>query len=127
MEETIMFFKKKRVSELLLVALISSLAAVPSQVFADTGARHAAVGTDVFLGGNYIEIGISGSGSFGSAGAAPTGFHPTGRTNLGFNVDADGYDTGTPMNSGDYFLPGSPYEAFYAAYRSDSAAGATHI
>ncbi|SFL65210.1 S-layer homology domain-containing protein [Paenibacillus sp. 1_12] len=105
-----------------LATLVSSII-LPAQAFAATGARHVTVGDDVFLGGNYIEVGISKSGSFGSASPAPAGFHPTRITNLGFNVDGDGYDTGNPMNSGDYFLPGTPYEAFIVGYRDGSAAG----
>ncbi|WP_416141843.1 S-layer homology domain-containing protein [Lysinibacillus capsici] len=80
-------------------------------------ARHEKVGDDIFLGGRYIEMGISKGGSFGTESAAPIGFHPTGRQNLGFTVDSDGFDSGEAMNSGDYFLPGSPYEGFYVGYK----------
>ncbi|WP_155592051.1 S-layer homology domain-containing protein [Lysinibacillus cavernae] len=80
-------------------------------------ARHEKVGDEIFLGGKYIEMGISKGGSFGTASAAPIGFHPTGRQNLGFTVDSDGFDSGEAMSSGDYFLPGSPYEGFYVGYK----------
>ncbi|MED4669820.1 cell surface glycoprotein [Lysinibacillus fusiformis] len=80
-------------------------------------ARHEKIGDEIFLGGKYIEMGISKGGSFGTESAAPIGFHPTGRPNLGFTVDSDGFDSGEAMSSGDYFLPGSPYEGFYVGYK----------
>ncbi|MBP2242237.1 hypothetical protein J2Z40_002811 [Cytobacillus eiseniae] len=80
--------------------------------------RHVTVGEDVFLGGKYIEVGISKSGSFGTNLDAPHGFHPINRSNLGFVYDADGFDMGKEMNSGDYFLPGSPYEGFLVGYKN---------
>ena len=45
-------------------------------------ARHAEVGGEVFLGGDYLELGISGSGYFGTSGSAPTGFHKTTFTDM---------------------------------------------
>ena len=46
-----------------------------NKVFAATGFRHQDIGgTEVVLGGNYIEVGISKSGSFGTANAAPLDF-----------------------------------------------------
>ncbi|WP_052410150.1 S-layer homology domain-containing protein [Paenibacillus durus] len=116
---------KRHVIFLMILSITLYPFAVPAQVQAASGARHEKVGDDVFLGGNFIEVGIAGIGSFGTASPAPAGFHPMGgRTAIGFNVDADGYDTGSPMNSGDYFLPGGPYEAFIVGYRSGSETGA---
>jgi uncharacterized repeat protein (TIGR02543 family) len=89
-------------------------------------ARHAEVGGEVFLGGDYLELGISGSGYFGTSGSAPTGFHKTTftdmfmgtytRSNIGLSIDKDGFDIGSAPTTGDYFLPGSPYEGFIIAY-----------
>ncbi|WP_025699503.1 fibronectin type III domain-containing protein, partial [Paenibacillus durus] len=115
---------KKHAIFLIILSITLYPFAIPAQVQAASGARHEKVGNDVFLGGNFIEVGIAGIGSFGTASSAPAGFHPTGgRPAIGFNVDNDGYDTGSPMNSGDYFLPGGPYEAFIVGYRSGSETG----
>lgn len=72
------------------------------------------VGGEVFLQGNFIEVGIHAAGSFGTAGVAPAGFHPKGVQQLGFVVDPgkDGWNTGSPAQSGDYFLPGTPEEGW---------------
>jgi len=75
------------------------------------------VGAEVFLQGNYVEVGIHSSGSFGTSGDAPAGFHPLldgGGKQLGFVVDPgqDGWDVGVPPQSGDYFLPGAPEEGW---------------
>lgn len=80
-------------------------------------ARHEKVGNDVFLGGEYMEIGVSGSGSFGTASSAPSGFHPIGgRSNIGLSIDKDGFDKGDSQTTGDFFLPGGPYEATIVGY-----------
>ncbi|WP_206419732.1 FecR domain-containing protein, partial [Minwuia thermotolerans] len=81
--------------------------------FGTLAVQSATVGDDIFLEGTFISVGISGAGSYGTANAAPAGFHPIGgRTNIGFSVDQDGFDIGDPPNTGDFFLPGSPEERF---------------
>jgi hypothetical protein len=66
------------------------------------------VGTDAFLKGNYVEIGIKGNGAHeGAIATAPAGMHFRGSTTIkGFmaNPQMDGW-----VNyDGDYFTPGSP-------------------
>lgn len=84
------------------------------------GARsHTAGNGDVFLGGNYIELGLSKMGSFGSMGPAPAGFHPLDSQHpnrIGFVVDDDGWDVGNAPITGDFFLPGEPEERFVLGY-----------
>ncbi len=72
------------------------------------------VGNEVFLQGSYVEVGMAEGGFFGTSGAAPTGFHEIGRSTLGFVADygRDGWTTGSPAQTGDYFLPGSPFEGW---------------
>ncbi|MCQ2517906.1 MAG: YDG domain-containing protein, partial [Lachnospiraceae bacterium] len=73
---------------------------------------------DVFLGGNYIEVGISKHGSFGTSNTYPSGgFH---RYTVGLQSDEDGWDIGNPPTSGDYFLPGNPEERWAIAYKIGS-------
>ena len=89
------------------------------------------IGGDVFLQGDFTEVGIHPSGSFGTVGPAPAGFHPggalstssSGGRQLGFvsDIGADGWTVGTfnpdgsiktPAQSGDYFIPGAPEEGW---------------
>ena len=88
------------------------------------GARSATNSNgDVFLGGNYIEVGISKGGSFGTASAAPDSFksHATVATEyrLGLLTDGDGWDVGEEPTTGDFFLPGSPEERLMISYKID--------
>jgi hypothetical protein len=77
-------------------------------------------GSDVFLQGKYIEVGIAPNGAFGSAAAAPAGYHArTGSSTgapgiLGFvaDPDKDGWSAGTPNYIGDFFTPGNPQEGW---------------
>ncbi len=88
------------------------------------GARSATDGVqqDVFLGGNYIEVGINRSGSFGSLSNKPGGFYGTTvRNTVGMSVDFDGFGTATDYRM-DYFMPGSPFEAWAAGYKISGAA-----
>ena len=87
------------------------------------------VDCNVFLQGNFMEIGINNNGAFGTSFAAPAGYHPTtadtmwsdcgGTTfyvvqELGFVVDAgrDGWSTGTPPYYGDYVMRDNPREGW---------------
>jgi hypothetical protein len=81
----------------------------------DDGALSTQLGTDVFLHGRYMEVGVHGSGSLGTATGAPSGFVGTtgvfypwsGGVGLITDFGQDGFDVGVPTPfSGDYFLPG---------------------
>lgn len=78
---------------------------------------------DIFLQGTFIEVGVNDGGTYGSTTAAPAGFHPMmGDGTLGFVADweMNGWDNssgpGIPNYSGDYFLPGAPWEGFLVSY-----------
>ena len=110
----------RKIRKYLLVAGL--LCAAPFTVNAQTpGARSATSSAgDVFLGGNFIEVGISKSGSFGTSMAAPEEFHSHALSQynyaLGLIADGDGWDVGNEPTSGDFFLPGSPYEGYIFKY-----------
>lgn len=74
------------------------------------------VGSDAFMQGEFVEIGVNECGAYGSEGGAPAGYHPTmGSDALGFvaDDDMDGWVGGPyPPYCGDYFLPGSPVEGW---------------
>lgn len=71
------------------------------------------VGTNVFLQGNYLEIGVAANGSFGPA-SAPAGYHAGPGPNLAMVYDwgHDGWTTGTPAKFGDYVYPGTAFEGW---------------
>jgi hypothetical protein len=73
---------------------------------------------EIFLRGQFVEVGIHNVGSYGTNGAAPSGSAYAGRR-LGFIADFDmnGWSnyagSCTPFCArfaGDYFVPGSPVE-----------------
>jgi hypothetical protein len=73
---------------------------------------------DVYLQGAFVEIGISEAGSCGTyLTPAPGGYHNW-FSGLGFVADynLDGWAFGTPPYSGDYFLPGAPYEGWLVEF-----------
>ncbi|MBR1738819.1 MAG: hypothetical protein IJ737_00880 [Ruminococcus sp.] len=79
---------------------------------------------DVFLGGNYMEVGISKAGSFGTEGFLPEdaeGWHNLDKYSgrVGLMVDGDGFDVGEESTTGDFFLPGTPEERHSLAYSID--------
>jgi len=81
-----------------------------------TGGRAASV----FLKGDYIELGIDVYGSCGTLVPPPAGYHNYATySGLGFVADhnLDGWANGSPKPySGDYFLPGYPWEAWLCEY-----------
>ena len=91
------------------------------------GARSSKTGGEVFLGGDFIELGISSVGSFGTSGSTPAGFFGTSRdSRLGMSNDADGFDTGTDLRI-DYFLPGSPEERWAIGYNGSQYGGFSNL
>ncbi|HET7628616.1 MAG TPA: Ig-like domain repeat protein [Bacillales bacterium] len=88
------------------------------------GARAAyggAYGTELFLGGNYIELGISNWGDLGTEGPKPSHFRGTnGSYRVGMSADFDGYGKGYDLPI-DYYLPGTPEERFAVGYKVNGA------
>lgn len=90
------------------------------------------VGGDVFLQGNFMEIGVSSSGSLGTENDAPEGFHPQGFPNISYVVDEDGWDSGEAPDAGDFTLPGSPVDTIVlgidgSSYVQDERSGERSI
>jgi hypothetical protein len=83
-------------------------------------------GTELFLGGNYIEIGISNWGDFGTEGTKPDNFRGTrgsdlpgdmaGTDQIGMSADHDGFNNGRDLPV-DYYLPGTMEERFAVGYK----------
>lgn len=74
------------------------------------------IGADVYMQGNFVEIGVNTIGCYGTGADAPASYHPrTGFGNtLGFvaDPDKDGWGVGVPNYCGDYFVPGFPQEGW---------------
>jgi VCBS repeat-containing protein len=83
---------------------------------------HDMVGGDVFLQGNFMEIGVSASGSLGTATSAPSNYHPQGRGNISYVVDTDGWTSGAAPRAGDFTLPGSPVDTIVLGFNGVSYA-----
>lgn len=118
------------------LALMSGLALLASAApaVATSGPTAQLTGGELFMGTTKVEAGARANGSFGSTASAPTGYHPrtTSGTILGFRVnttECDWDDAGC-VTQGDFFTPGSPYEAWgiqvdgnAPAYNSNAANG----
>jgi gliding motility-associated-like protein len=76
------------------------------------------VGPSAFLKGNYVEVAVSGCGTYGTTTPAPSGYHPNVGSTLGFVADPskNGWTVPGPATfpnyMGDYFVPGSPEEGW---------------
>lgn len=110
------FLMKIKNKFLFLVLLFSSLVVSTQAQF---------IGTDGFLKGNSIEVGVNTYGMFGSLTVPPPGYHPRcpstfagfveyPENRLGFVADPalDGWTVGTPTYFGDYFIPATPQEGW---------------
>jgi len=107
---------------LILAVLVASPLLTVQPAKADSyegapGARSQMVGGELFLGGNYIELGISAWGDFGTVGNKPANFYGTAvRNSIGMSADHDGFNHGNDYRV-DYFLPGTPEERFAVGYK----------
>jgi gliding motility-associated-like protein len=74
------------------------------------------VGTNCYLQGRYLEIGMNNNASFGTCSGIPPTYHPhtpgTGNLAEVYDWGKDGWATGTPPFMGDYTYPGSPFEGW---------------
>ncbi|MCF8451260.1 MAG: hypothetical protein K9G49_15405, partial [Taibaiella sp.] len=76
-------------------------------------------GTNCFLKGQWLEIGVLNNGAFG-AGGIPPGYHPHlgGAVPSGsflaetYDMGQDGWLVGAPSCMGDYTYPGYPFEGW---------------
>jgi NAD/NADP transhydrogenase alpha subunit len=88
-------------------------------------ARSTKVNGEVFLGGKFIELGLSAWGNFGTAGAKPAGFYGApGINGIGMSADHDGYGIGRNLPI-DYFLPGTPEERFAVGFQVNATTSTT--
>ena len=95
----------------------------PAAPAAPVGGRDTLTGGELFLGGNYIELGLSSVGSFGTSGAKPAGFFGTsGSPKVGLSNDVDGFGNGVDSRI-DFFIPGSPEERWSVGYDSTQYGG----
>ena len=95
--------------------------------FTGDGVGSASVGNDIFLGGNFIELGLDDNGALGLLATAPTQFHNVIDNQLSMVADADGFDSGAAQTSDDFFLPGSPVENFTIGFGTVSTGGTTNF
>lgn len=102
------------------LALLSGVAGATTQIS----------GGQAFLQGQHTEIGVRANGAFGST-SVPSGFHGNTGSCLGFitSRNKDGWGAGAQID-GDFFCPGSPYEAWSLTVAGNTATnsdGATGI
>ena len=97
-------------NRLFIIFFLILIIVVPTTVYSQI------VGTEAFLQGYFLEVGVSACGSYGTAGNAPCGYHPRNNFNSGIGFVSeparDGWTVGAPAFCGDYFLPGSPVEGW---------------
>ena len=94
----------KKYIPLLLVSLSVSLSSAIAQLS----------GGNLFLKGNYLEVGFQGNGAMGATSGVPAGYHPhmgvTSTTNTlacVYDYDRDGWAVGSPSFMGDYICSDS--------------------
>ena len=87
---------------------------------------------DRFIGGNYIELGISSLGSFGSVGSAPSNFHNTNSnllpqtiSRIGMIANENGWYSGMKSKTNDFFMPGTIDEGWTVGINGSSKAYAS--
>ncbi len=97
-----------------------TLLATPVATTTTSRPRHTGSNGAVFLGGTYLELGVSALGSFGSSGR-PTGFYGPG-SSIGLVADLDGFGTGDG-NVLDFAVPDTPEERWSVGYNGSRYGG----
>nr|EMP14969.2 hypothetical protein ISGA_1145 [Gordonia sp. NB41Y] len=97
-----------------------TLLASPVATTTTSRPRHTGSNGAVFLGGTYLELGVSALGSFGSSGR-PAGFYGPG-SSIGLVADLDGFGTGDG-NVLDFAVPDTPEERWSVGYNGSRYGG----
>lgn len=95
--------------------------------------RYAIVDGDIFVGGKYIELAMSGGTSNGSIDTGQFGVYSVPSLffgtqsgadahGIGMLADADGFASGDDLRI-DYFIPGDPWEAYSIGYNGETIGG----
>ncbi len=98
---------------LLLLSLFTSVSSVRAQI----------VGTECFLQGQWLEVGVDRIGAFGTCSSpltyhphstygAGTAFTPGGKLDVAYDWGHDGWSVGSPQLMGNYTIPGAPMEGW---------------
>ncbi len=87
------------------------------------------VGTNVFIRGSYLEVGINNIGSLGAGTTTPAGYHPHPSANIAsvYDYGHDGWSTGSPPFMGDYTYTGSPFEGWALQVGSERVQAFTSV
>jgi hypothetical protein len=105
-----------RACHLILTGALALLGAAVVPAMATTGPAAELASGNLFMGTTRVEVGARPNGSFGSTLAAPPGYNPRteGGNILGFRVNPTGCSWTDPscVTLGDFFTPGTPYEAW---------------
>ena len=81
-----------------------------------------------FLYGNYLSIGISQYGTFGTYNSCTSSICTWGWTSiLGLRQDHDGWGQGDSPGTGDFFLPGTKYYMWCIGYRTTENGSFTYL
>jgi hypothetical protein len=94
------------------VLLAASVAHATPRSFTD--------GTNVLLGGQYIEIGLGADGSAGPTIGIPSGFFGSPVGAAGFVSDLDGFEMGQDIST-DYWIPGIPEQRWNFGFNDGTA------
>ncbi len=97
----------KKYITLLLLSLLVTMSSAIAQLS----------GGNLFLKGNFLEVGFQANGAMGATSGIPAGFHPHSSGSAGggslasvYDYTRDGWTVGTPPYMGDYTMVGTPYE-----------------
>lgn len=107
-----------KISEIIKILLIGVM-----NFFFVISLNSQCIGTNGYIKGNSLQLGINQCGSFGPVAAPPpnTGYNNN-FAGLGAVADPaqDGWNSGTPNLCGDYFLPGVPIEGWGVQFDNTS-------
>lgn len=109
------------------IAATATISASSSAGTPPPGPRHITLDGEIYLGGNYLELGISDVGSFGTqtrkpatfVGGTPPGSNPD---SIGLNYDSDGFQGGVAPAL-DFYVPDTPEERWSVGFNNSRYAG----
>ena len=114
----------KKLYLFILIILFMPYIVLASSNETGNNGRCASYRGNAFLGGKYIELGISPRGSYGALSVAPSNFHTSGnRSTIGLRFNNNSFDSNKFSDIGDFILPGDAEERYMIGYISGAKEG----
>ena len=107
----------RKLTILILLFLLTPIFVYADESTSTNNAKCVVDAENIFMRGEYLQVGISPKGSFGALVRTPASFSASGMNDtIGLSINTFGFSSNRTSNTGDYILPDTKEERFMIGY-----------